>query len=115
MPTVMPGAHGGRWRLIKLSPSWSVAPLRLVRAVGHCLFYHCLLGRMYSDSDRVSTSRLRHDLVKGGCMCPLKTELELNKHHASASLCCKEGQGIVARPYLGAKLCLGLKAIYCGL
>lgn len=48
-------------------------------------------------------------------MCPLKTDLELNEHHASASPCYNEGQGIATRPYLGAKVCLGLKAIYYGL
>lgn len=59
---------------------------------------------MYSD--RVSTSRLRRDLGKGGCTCPLKIDLGLNEHHAFASSCYKEGQGIVTRPYLGAKVCL---------
>lgn len=104
----MPGAHGGRSRLIKPSPSWTIAPLRLVRAFGHCL-----VTRMYSD--RVSTSRLRHDPVKGGCMCPLKTDLEVDEHHVSASSCYKEGQGIVTRLCLGAKVCLVLKVISCGL
>lgn len=67
---------------------------------------------MYSD--KVSTSRLRRDLVKGGCTCPLKTDLELNEHYVSTRLCYKEGQDLVTRPYLGAKVCLGWKAIYYG-
>jgi len=48
-------------------------------------------------------------------MCLLKTDLDHNEHHVSASPCYDEGQGIVTRPYLGPKVCLGLKAMYCGL
>lgn len=48
-------------------------------------------------------------------MCLLKTDLELDEHHASASPCYKEGQSIVTRPCVGAKVCLVLKATSCGL
>lgn len=43
-------------------------------------------------------------------MCPLNTDLELNEYHASASPCYEEGQGIMTRPSLRAKVCLGLTA-----
>jgi len=54
---------------------------------------------MYDDNDRVSTFRLRRDLVKGVCNCPLKTDLELIEFQEGASPCFKEGQAMVNRSY----------------
>lgn len=70
---------------------------------------------MYDDNDRVSTFRLRHDLVKGVCSCPLKTDLELIEFQEGASPCSKEGQAMVNRSYQRAKLYPGLEASYCGI